>query len=318
MSDVDIQPSAAEAIEAAAADWLMERRDRDDWNETDQAELEAWLAQSVSHRVAYIRLQATWSRTDRLAALRRPDIEASSAPRRFPVFAAIAASVALAALGVAEMQFFAQPQEKTYTTPLGGRELISFKDGSQIELNTDTVLRTRMTTQTRTVWLEKGEAYFRVKHDSANPFVVIAGERRITDLGTKFLIRRETGRLEVALLEGRVRFSAGGKQSALLTPGDEIIAAKDTSLTKKSVQDIANELGWRRGVLVFQHTTLAEAAAEFNRYNTQKIRIADEEAARRTIDGTFLINDLEAFTDAAQTIFGLRVETHGDGIVIAR
>jgi transmembrane sensor len=71
-------------------------------------------------------------------------------------------------------------------------------------------------------------------------------------------------------------------------------------------------------VLVFRHTTLADAAAEFNRYNTRKIEIAGTDAARHTIDGTFLTNDLDAFTDAAQTIFGLKVREQGQTIVISR
>jgi transmembrane sensor len=323
MSGADMETHAqdAQSIDAIAADWLMERQDRDNWNEKNQAELDAWLAQSLAHRIAFLRLEATWGRTERLVALRRPtpDIALRAAGRRsWPLLAGIAASVALiAVIGAVAANMMLRPQDRTYTTPVGGRELVSFADGSQIELNTDTVLRTRMNTGERTVWLDRGEAYFRVHHDSAHPFVVIAGKQRITDLGTKFFIRRETGRLEVALLEGKVRFS--GAKSALMNPGDEIVAAANrTSLSKKSVLDLANELGWRRGVLVFRHTTLADAAAEFNRYNSQKIAVADADAAQHTIDGTFLTNDLEDFTDAAQTIFGLHVKNDGKNIVISR
>ena len=71
-------------------------------------------------------------------------------------------------------------------------------------------------------------------------------------------------------------------------------------------------------MLVFKHTTLADAAAEFNRYNREKLVIADPAAAKLTIDGTFPTNDVGAFTDAAQTIFGLQVKNHGDEIVISR
>ena len=52
---------------------------------------------------------------------------------------------------------------------------MNFADGSRIELNTNTVLRARMTTDQRIVWLEKGEAYFRIKHDSTHPFIVMVG-----------------------------------------------------------------------------------------------------------------------------------------------
>jgi len=309
----------AATIESEAADWLMER-DSADWNETGQAALDSWLAQSLAHRIAFLRLEATWGRTERLAALRNPD-GARPFKARMPVlFAGIAAAAAIvAALGFAGARFVSAPADRVFSTPVGGRELVSFADGSQIELNTDTVLRTHMTTGARTVWIEKGEAYFRVKHDAKSPFVVIAGRRRITDLGTKFFVRRDLGRLEVALIEGSVRYSGGNRRtSELLQPGDDLVAAKETSLTKKTAQELANEIAWRRGVLVFRHTTLADAAAEFNRYNRRQIRIADADAARRTIDGTFLTNDIEAFTDAAQTIFGLKVRGGANTIVISR
>lgn len=317
----DMQAAAifSETIEAQAADWLMERQDKTNWSQTDQAALDAWLAQSLAHRIAFLRLEATWGRTERLAALRKPSSdEPANARSRTPLLITgiAAAFVAIAALGIIGTNLLSPPKDRTYTTPVGGRALVSFEDGSKVELNTDTVLRTRMTTGERVVWLDRGEAYFRVKHDAAHPFVVIAGNHRITDLGTKFLVRRDAGRLEVALLEGSVRF-ASAKKSALLTPGDEIVAEKNISLTRKTAQELSNELGWRRGVLIFQHATLADAAAEFNRYNKQKIVIADAEASQRTIDGTFLANDIEAFTDAAQSIFGLRVKAQGDELVIS-
>ena len=312
-------PESADDVHAEAAAWVAERRYADEWHDEDQARLDAWLAQSPAHMVAYWRLDAAWRRTEWLSAIHPV---ADAAPRRIlPLMLKMAAAFAtIAVIGVAAANYLLTPHDRIFSTPVGGHSSIAFADGSRIELNTDTRLRARMNADQRVIWLEKGEAFFQVKHDAAHPFVVMAGNHKITDLGTKFLVRRETGRLAVALLEGRVRFSASGKQqnSALMIPGDEIVAAKDTSLTKKSVRDLANELGWRRGVLIFQHTTLAEAAAEFNRYNSQKVRIADGEAARRTIDGTFLTNDLEAFTDAAQTIFGLHVETHGNDIVITR
>ena len=75
-----------------------------------------------------------------------------------------------------------------FSTEVGGHETVTFSDGTRIELNTNTVLRARMTTAQRTVWLDKGEAYFQVKHDPAHPLTVIAGHR-VTDLGTEFLVR---------------------------------------------------------------------------------------------------------------------------------
>jgi transmembrane sensor len=77
-------------------------------------------------------------------------------------------------------------------------------------------------------------------------------------------------------------------------------------------------LGWRRGMLVFDHTTLADMAGEYNRYNREKIVIADATTARLTISGTLPTNDIDAFTRVARKFFNLRVEKLGNEVVVSR
>lgn len=309
-------------IEAHAARWL-ERRDRDNWNEHDQSALDAWLAQSPAHEIAFWRLDAAWGRTDRLVVLRDPKQDiAAPARAHVPAWAIMAAGfAALALLGIAFTSLQKPPQDRTFTTPLGGHETIAFGDGSKIELNTNTTLRARMTSDERTIWLEKGEAFFKVKHDAAHPFVVIAGARRITDLGTEFSVRRDSDQLKVAVLDGRVRLgSADANVSArVLTQGQVAAATAEAMVvTRRSVQSLANELSWRQGVLVFDETALGEAAAEFNRYNREQLVIVDSSVARLVIAGTLPTNDIEGFARLAQTVLGLHVEHQKNNIVISR
>jgi transmembrane sensor len=58
----------SEQIEQEAALWVV-RRDNRAWTEADQAQLDAWLAQDVAHRVAFVRLEAAWGKAARLRAL---------------------------------------------------------------------------------------------------------------------------------------------------------------------------------------------------------------------------------------------------------
>jgi transmembrane sensor len=314
---------SAKELRTSAAAWL-ERRVSGNWSEDDQAGLDAWLAQSPSHMTAYLRVDAAWNRTQRLAVLHRP---ASDVAGRngwmFPLMLKVAAGfAALAVLGFVATNYLQRPQERTYSTPLGGRETVAFSDGTRIELNTNTVLRTRMTAAERTVWIEKGEVFFRVKHDAAHPFIVIAGNRRVTDLGTAFLVRRDTGRLEVAVMQGRVRFEAPSAQSAsvtaLLTPGDVATATAGTMLvTRKADTALAHELGWRRGMLILDDVTLAGAVEEFNRYNREKLAVSDAVSGMR-IGGTFRTSDVQLFARVVQDVLGLRVRNRGTDTVISR
>lgn len=316
-------PDARE-IERHAAAWL-ERREREDWSEKDQANFDAWIGASVAHRVAYVRVVAAWSRAEWLKEVRPFVAKPVLKHKRFsPLRMRMAASLALAAaLGTGAVFYFAYPRDRVFSTNVGGHETIAFADGTKVELNTDTVMRARMTSTERTIWLDKGEALFHVKHNTAHPFVVIAGDRRIIDLGTQFLVRRDPGRLEVALMDGRVRVGAtdgqAQSQSALLVPGDVITATASTVfVTKEGRTALARELSWRHGVLVFDKTPLVDAAREFNRYNRQKLIIADPAVASITIDGTFPANNSEAFTRVVHNVLGLRVERHGDEDVIYR
>lgn len=319
MSEAARVKSANEIIEAHAAEWIIKRRDSGNWGDADEQALKQWLDESWAHRVAYWRLDAAWDRADRIGLVKNRE---STKARFRPIFVNIAAGLAIATMiGAGAAYWVGRPAVNTYETAIGGRELVSFSDGTNVELNTDTVLRTYMTTGKRIVWLERGEAYFQVKHDPSHPFEVIVGNQRITDLGTKFFVRRDSGKLRVGLLEGSVRLAAADAKApeATLKHGDEaIVAAYGFSVTKKTAKDLANELSWRRGFLVFRHATLADVAAEFNRYNRQKIVIGDAAAAETTIDGTFLSNDPGAFTDAAQTVFGLHVKNRGNSILVSR
>ena len=323
-------PGPAELLEddivsERAADFFARRR-FGQWNDADQAELEGWLAQAVSHHVAFLRLQGIAARADHVAAVRALKLRKSAAKsesgiryRRFAVPLLAAASVTLfAALGFPYLNSWLRPADRTDSTDIGGRTLLSFADHTQIELNTDTAVRVRMTTAERTVWLEKGEAWFHVAHDAAHPFAVIVGKHRITDLGTEFLVRRDAENVDVALLKGRASLS-GGTQMATLNPGDEAVATPvSLSVTRKSGQELADELAWRKGMLVFRNTPLAQVVREFNRYNATKLVIADPSIAGEKISADVRTDDYESFLELAEVTLKLHVDREGGVILISR
>lgn len=324
MSEHASQISAASA-EKEAADWLIQQRDSGAWNQEEQSAFESWLEGSLAHRIAYVRLKSAWENADRLSALRtsvpmRP--MPASQPRHLSFSRIVAAAVAVAIAGIAAWSLLPlQSAERTFATAVGGHEIITLPDRTRIELNTDTAIRTKVTATERTVWLEKGEALFNVQHDATHPFVVIAGNRRITDLGTEFSIRRDGARLKVALFSGRAFLDQTNNpaSSALLTPGDVAIAANDgLKVTKAATQTLANSLSWRSGTVVFNHTTLADAVTEFNRYSTHKLEVSDPSVARLTIGGTFDVHNVEAFADIVQHAIGLRIQERNGKTVISR
>jgi transmembrane sensor len=310
------------AVEARAAEWLA-RKDRADWSADHERALKEWLAQSTAHRVAYLRLDSTWERADRLAVLRMPANESVTPPTResaWPLWTKIAASIAILALGSGAYLYFEKqaPSEHRYATEIGARETLALSDGSKAELNTNTSIRVAMSGNQRTIWLDKGEAYFQVVHDPAHPFVVHAGGRTITDLGTKFSVRRDNDRFEVMVEDGRVRVAGATAHPLVQARGDVVLARGNSVLLKHETDDqLASDLSWRQGVLVFTQTALADAAEEFNRYNQQKLVLADAAAAKIRIGGSFEAGNIEAFVRLLQTGFGVRVTRRGQDIIIS-
>ena len=300
------------------------------WNEADQAELDAWLAESVLHRVAYLRLEGIAERTDHLAAIHAFKIGskplhlalgsgAKSGYRRLVLPLLLAASVALIAPFAAPLvKSLLQPPLRSFSTDVGGRTLLKFGDGTEFELNTNSAVRYRMSNHERMVWLDKGEVWFHVAHDAANPFTLIVGKHRIADLGTEFLVRRASGRMEVALLNGRASLSTDGMQTAMLTPGDDAVATSvSISVTRKNPQELSDVLAWRRGVLVFRSTRLADVIREVNRYTTTKLVIADPAVANLRFTGEIATRDFEDFLTLAQAGLHLHVDRKGDEILIS-
>jgi transmembrane sensor len=104
-----------------------------------------------------------------------------------------------------------------------------------------------------------------------------------------------------------------------LAPGDVAVATPGAmTVTKKPEASLADQLAWRQGLLIFNDTTLAEVAAQFNRYNSKKLVIADAATARLAIMGKFPVNDVDLFGRVAKAVLGVRVETRDSEVVISR
>lgn len=320
----------ASRIEARAAAWIA-RRDGDDWSQALQRELDGWLDESTAHRVAYLRLHAAWQRSDRLRALRGSDLAlrtgnvasfVPSAPRPMglPAWAyRIAAGVAAMSLAVVLVGDPTLPGNvQVFATPLGARETVSLLDGSKVTLNTSTELRARIERAERTVWLDNGEAYFDIAHDPSRPFVIFAGERRVTVVGTKFTLRRDGDRLEVNVVEGRVQLQVHDLSPTLLSRGDRAVGEGNNVLVKsKTDQRAVVAPSWLEGRLVFDQMTIAQVADEFNRYNHKKLVVADPTAAAIRIGGSFDATNVESFAHLIHSGFGLAVDSNDERILIS-
>jgi transmembrane sensor len=71
-------------IEAKAAEWLI-RREQPQWSQADQAALDGWLNESMSHKAGFWRLEHAWQMADRIGALSARDITPRPRRTRLPL-----------------------------------------------------------------------------------------------------------------------------------------------------------------------------------------------------------------------------------------
>lgn len=330
--------SQADQLNAEAARWLIAQQDSP-LTPDEQSSFETWFSQSDGHKAAYWRLEYGWEEADRVGALGQ--IESKPTPvaydyRRLGWWLppAIAASIALV-IGVQQLETNStisvsplEPQRahgapKSYATPLGGKGVVGLEDGSRIQLNTSSKVRTAITATRRQVWVDQGEAFFDVAHRKNQPFIVYAGDRQITVLGTKFSVRRDGGKVVVAVLEGRVRVDemedSYATRSSIIVGGDIALAeGAATLVTARSEQKVENALSWRSGMLTFDEKPLPAIAAEFNRYNAKKLVLDGQIVGAIRITGTFPSDKPDAFARLLRDAYGLEVDEKPGEIRISR
>jgi transmembrane sensor len=249
-----------------------------------------------------------------------------AAPVSVPVFRsgiliAMAAALTLLLGGGAWLKWGGQ-QPQSYATKVGGMQEVRLSDGTRLELNTNTRVHASVTATGRSVTLDAGEAYFDVVHDARRPFVVYAGNRRITDLGTKFSVFRNGDDVRVTVREGRVRVeivgTPAGGMPVVADGGHEVMTkGSETLVLAKPDVDIVNDLSWRSGMLVFKQQNLAEVAEAFNRYNSRQIFV-EGNARKIRIGGSFKADNVDVFVLLLHRGFGLSVNDQGSRIVVSR
>jgi transmembrane sensor len=234
-----------------------------------------------------------------------------------------AAAVCLVVAGVLFQQFW----RSGVSTSVGEQRTLNLEDGTRVALNTDSRIVVRYDRRMRTVVLKSGEAYFQVARE-ARPFVVIAGDRKVLALGTAFTVRREdagTGELTVTLLEGRVAVEpvdtkgpAAAKSASevnILNPGEQLRVHHHAAATVVATST-EKATGWMRGQLIFDHTPLNDAIAEFNRYSDVKITVASPSTGAIPVGGIFRISDSKSFARAVAQTHNLRLTLRDNSLIL--
>jgi transmembrane sensor len=325
--------------DAQAASWDARLRSHDSTSE-DRERFAAWRNSDPQNAESFERLQSA------LATLRNAAdspqlrgllesariVEHRSA--RFALFGrvAIAASIAVimgtaafwlltrhapVMLSSESMQYHSRSTD-TWSTGAGERRTLALRDGSSVTMNASTRLEAEWFDNQRRIRLLAGQALFRVATDPLRPFVVSAGSRTVTALGTTFDVQLRPAALRVTLIDGRV--SVGPLQESAvsdvveLTPSQEFEAVADHAPTVRRVDAVA-AAAWADGQVIFTDNSLPDAVAEMNQYSPKQI-VAAPELARFRINGMFRAGNQDGFVAAVTSYYPIHAREDSGGRII--
>jgi transmembrane sensor len=337
MSGVVRFPDRQQELEQATA-WIV-RLDRG-LRGAEREELSCWLTENNRHRETLLEVARLWDRMDMLSELAElfPLREENIERRRAIAWPAMVGVVILLGLAatVLEVHFRDDSQfTRSYTTAIGEQRTIDLPDHSRILLNTNTALQIEYAATSRLIKMARGEANFEVAKDPARAFTVRVAGIDFTAVGTAFNVRADSSRgVRLTVSEGRVHVR-NSEPPVSVDSASPIVSGMGASIdveveaNKGVVIDPATEsvgalpqaqvavaTAWHQGMTVFHSTPLEQVAAEFGRYSTTRIVIADPELGRIPVSGYFRVGDIDGLSLALEQNFDIEVQKDNDLIIL--
>jgi transmembrane sensor len=321
-----------EARRKAAADWLQ----RLDDPALPEADLQAWLhwhGESEQNRKAFEEMQTLYRQMRDLPGDYRRELRRRFAhtealyPRPWPKMWALAAAVLLAVVGAGAAWWtqVSDPSAVSYAAPRDRHRTIKLADGSALVLAPDSLALVKFTRHLRALTIERGEAYFEVRHDAARPFEVQAAGVRVTAVGTAFNVSRSPDQVTVTVTEGTVDVvevskpaTAESSSAPLALPehrrvrSGERLVLSDT-LAQSGQPQIGAVPAWKNGQLQFVDAPLSQVVLAVSRYARRRVMIDDPRVGDLTYSGTVFRDRVDEWTYALPAIYPIRAVTLTDG-----
>jgi len=342
----ELKGTSEELIAREAASWVQRLKTA---TPKEQAEFARWLRESRAHvremllatswatvlqhlghehRVDVARVKAAAANVVSVAPDRSTTPKGRTPARRWPWLAAMAASVTLtAAVLFGALPSLREVILREYVTSIGEQRTIALADGSVVSLNARSSIRVDLSSDSRDVYLSDGQALFSVAHDKARPFRVHVDDSVVQAVGTKFDVHRLPGRVQVTVLEGRVRVERDPSRSATaslralvertLSEGEALSISNTGEISVPMPVNISEVSAWRQRRLVFRDRPLSEIVEEFQRYNAKpRLIVEGAELRKRLFNGVFDADEPETLLAYLASDDSIALERRGNELVI--
>lgn len=282
----------------AETDWILRYLDGQ-FDASEKAAFEAWLAADERHRAQLAAIQAYWTYRPTPAEAERAERAFARMPiggtqvqratpgrqRHLPGRWAVAATLSLLLLaGYWLLRPTAEAGQQTVQTGAGDPREIVLPDGSHVWLDAHSQLRYATAFATDRRLSLEGTAYFEVVRDTAHPFVVSAGKGEVRVLGTKFSVQARVGEPDVVVVvtSGLISLGAQADNDPVRLSKDMLGLLNPAGQVKVERAD-PNYLSWLSGRLVFEQTPLPTIVAQLERLYGAEIRLQHPKLTSMTL-----------------------------------
>ncbi|GJL94171.1 MAG: iron dicitrate transporter FecR [Hyphococcus sp.] len=298
-----------------------------DMSQEENFLFERWLEAAEQNKIAFSKLTNVLSCVDEaaeelLAKEFEDELHDQIHDNKFSYnqIAAMAATLLMVCASVVAIILFdvLPSQSRVYATATGERNQYTLGDGSQIELNTSSVVEVQYSRTERSVKLSDGQAVFAVERDRDRPFVVSTKHADIVVTGTVFDVNTFGEKSTVNVITGAVTVKPAKGREVTLLAGDSVtINAAGEMNTIQSFDPYA-ALAWRSGKLVFDEVPLRDVVTELNRYFSKPIVVEDGALTSLAVTGEFDIEKQDAAVRALSLIFSLEIASEPERVLLSK
>ncbi|MGE8412564.1 MAG: FecR family protein [Pseudomonas sp.] len=319
MSEQILSEAEYDAITQAAAQWCM-RLHEPDCSEAERLAFQQWHDADPLHAFEYEAMREIWEVADQLPSSTLAPAASLRSPRRTWQHYGAAAAIALCVLPLAaysgwEMGWLPSSYERFEA----GDSLrsVTLADGSQVELNLGSSLVYSNYKDQRRVTLKKGEAFFKVSHDSSHPFVVKAANGQVKVTGTQFNVWLYEDQVRVTLLQGSVLVSSNTAlpgEGFRLEPGMQArYKGGDYEPQISQTYSHDSSLAWRNGKLVLDNLSLNDALPLINRYLDTPAQVADSNTGKIRVGGIYNTREIKSLLTSLPKVLPVYLTRNRDG-----
>lgn len=338
MSNIYNLPSQGQRHDEASL-WI-EQLD-DSLSVEQQKAFQQWMAADPKNEALLFKMAKLWDKMDSLGRLSSLFPEPAShqnslISQRFalPIAASVLIAVFVGVWAVLPLNGFDssnRPEavvaaaDAIYETAVGEYSTVTLSDGTEIVLNTNSLVRVTYTPQYRLLTLESGELHVRVADDKARLLSVLAGGNIVQAVGTEFNIEITSDqRIELIVTEGNVRVGVRRSVQETVEPtvptvlppssvtvaaGEELIlGSPEEEVAEISPADIEVKLSWRDGNLIFRGESLEDAMEEVRRYTSVEFVFLDDDLRKVRIAGLFKAGDVNGLLAVLRENFDIVYE----------